>query len=507
MKLVTSDEMVSIDRATIDSYGRPAMVLMERAGLAVAQRILADFPMHKALVLAGGGNNGGDGLVVARELSNAGLKVQVRLIGEKDRLSQQCTAQLEIVNKLGIPVSTSASIMPGDLHSAVVIDALMGTGLKRDITGPIAKLIEQVNSSSAPVVAVDIPSGISADTGQVMGIAIRAATTVTFGLPKRGHYLHPGTEHTGRLYIDNIGFPARLLADPEIKCDLLDDPSMKRLVPVRPAYSHKGHYGHVLVVACSAGKTGAGLLAAQAGLATGAGLVTLGAPQSLAPSLYGAVREEMLLPLADDGGGALTSGALEAVLEFIARHKATLAIGPGLGRNTATMEFVRRIVGSCTTPMVIDADALYALELGMPGTLRAPAILTPHPGEFSRLSSIDVKTIEQDRIGAAMSFAKETGVHLVLKGTPTVIAHPDGSSRVNPLGNPGMAKGGVGDALTGMIAGLMAQGLSPMEASALGVYLHSMSADLAVEKKEMRSVLASDIICTIPLAFRRLLEG
>lgn len=510
MKLVTSGEMASIDRATIEGYGIPAMVLMERAGLAVAGRILSDFPMRKALILAGVGNNGGDGLVVARELSNAGLKVQVRLIGDHNRLSPECKAQLEIITRLGIPVSTTFTLMPRDLHSTVIIDAIMGTGLSREITGTAAQIIETVNSSSAPVVAVDIPSGVSSDTGQVMGIAVRAVSTVTFGLPKRGHYLHPGAEHTGRLYVEDIGFPSGLLADNAIRSQLLDRHAMRILIPARPAYSHKGNYGHVLVVGCSEGKTGAGLLAARAALATGAGLVTLGIPESLAPSLYGAVREEMLLPLADDGHGALTTVALDALLQFLETNKkAALAIGPGLGRNPATIELVLKLIGSCAAPMVIDADALYALsnQMTMLRTLRAPAVLTPHPGEFSRLSGNVINQTEQDRIGAAAGFAVETGAHLVLKGTPTVIASPDGSSLVNPLGSPAMAKAGAGDVLTGMIAALMAQGLAPMDASALGVYLHSMSAELSTEKKDVHSVLASDIINDIPLAFRRLLEG
>ncbi len=506
MRLVTSKEMQSIDRAATAGIGIPALALMERAGAAVARKVIESYRAPRALVLCGGGNNGGDGMVVARELLNAGMQVKVRLLGKKDHLSHEAAVQLSVIKKLGIPVSTSPALAHADLHGAVIVDAIFGTGLKKEITGPIAKLIEQVNESHSPVVSVDIPSGISADTGQVMGIAFNSDATVTFGLPKRGHYLHPGAGHTGRLYVEDIGFPAHLLNDRALRCHLLDHKTMASAVPPRPAYSHKGDYGYVLVIGCSAGKTGAGLMTARASAITGAGFTTLAAPASIAPSLYGMVTEEMVLPLPDDGKGGITPDALDAVLGFVTAHRATLAIGPGIGSAPHTAEFIRGLVRASAATMVIDAEAINALQgMGL-SKLRAPVILTPHPVEFARLSGIEVSATEADRIEAALGYAKSSRSTLVLKGTPTVIATPEGEASVNPLGNPGMAKGGAGDVLTGIIAALAAQGLGPAAASSLGVYIHSLSADIAASKKDVHSVLASDIINHVPDAFRALSE-
>jgi NAD(P)H-hydrate epimerase len=347
-------------------------------------------------------------------------------------------------------------------------------------------------------------SGVSSDTGQVMGIAIEADATVTFGAPKRGHLLHPGARHTGKLYVADIGFPRSMFEN--LKCNLLMSEEMSTLIPERPPYSHKGDYGHVLLIAGSRGKTGAALMAANAALRTGAGLVTIGIPEHLVGSFQSSVAEEMLLPLPDTGKGALSYKALPEILDFISSNADVLALGPGLGQAEETSRLVRELLLRSAAPMVIDADALNALDghTALLKKTKAPAIITPHPGEFSRLSGLGIGQIESNRIEAAYSFSQETGSYLILKGSPTVIAEPDGRVFINSTGNPGMAKAGTGDVLTGMTGGLLGQGLSPLEASLLGVFLHGMAGDISAAEVGERSLLSSDIIEAIPMAYEEL---
>ncbi len=499
--------MRKIDLDTIEVYGIHGRVLMERAGVAVAARIRERYSIRKVTVFAGSGNNGGDGLVVARELHNAGYNVKALIAGSRNRLNTDCRVQYDTARKMGVPMEFKTEAAPGDLHGALVVDAVFGTGLARPVAGKIAEAFGAINESPCPVVAVDIPSGVSADTGGVLGTAIKADTTVTFGAPKRGHLLHPGAGHTGRLYVEDIGFPKKLFE--AVPCTLLEREKMTLLMPPRPAYSHKGDYGHVLVVAGSRGKTGAALMAARACMRAGAGMVTLGVPESLADIYQGSVMEEMVLPLPDTGDGALSLGALEPVLGFLEGRADVLALGPGLGRAEETAAFVRELLARCPAPMVVDADGLNALS-GAPDILkkaRAPLVLTPHPGEFSRLSGTGVKEIESDRVEAALAFAKQTGAYLILKGAPAIVAEPGGEAFINSTGNPGMAKAGTGDALTGVLAACLSQGLSPLESSLLGVYAHGLAGDLAAVEKTGRSVLASDLIEAVPAAFKCLLEA
>lgn len=505
MKVANSKEMQAIDRATIREYGITAAVLMERAGLRVAERV-REIGGHKVIVLSGGGNNGGDGIVAARDLHNSGYNVKVIMTAKKKELAPGCMVQFDIAGKMGVPIEFRKP-RAADFHSATVVDAIFGTGLKRNIEGPVAKVIETVNDSGAPVVAVDIPSGISADTGEVMGIAVRAGCTVTFGLPKRGHLLHPGAEYTGKLFVEDIGFPPTLTGSEKLKCNLLEHKEMALLAPERQAYSHKGDYGHVFVIAGSRGKTGAALMTARACLRTGAGLVTIGVPEHLMGSFQSAVMEEMLLALPDTGAGAVSIKALDKLLRFADAKADVVAIGPGLGTDEETSMLIQEFISRCAVPMVVDADGINALagKTSMLGRVKAPVIVTPHPGEFSRLTGTDIRDIERDRIGTALGFSKKTGAFLVLKGVPTVVAEPEGSVFINSTGNPGMAKAGVGDALTGIISSLLAQGFnSPLEASLLGVYMHGLAGDIAAGDKGEHSLLSSDIIDAMPGAFNRL---
>ena len=511
MKVATALEMREIDRITIEEYGVPSLVLMERAGLAVASRISELFHHRKVIVLCGPGNNGGDGLVVARCLFNRGCRVKVLMTAGIDSLSPDCGIQLEIAKKMGIPVRPGAALDEGETHAAVIVDAVFGTGLARVVSGGAAHLFRSINALGLPVVAVDMPSGISSESGQILGQALRADCTVTFGLPKAGHYLHPGAAYTGRLFVEDIGFPSALIESDSLKLELVDRESVAAAFPLRPRYSHKGDYGHILIVAGSRGKTGAALMAARACLRSGAGLVTLAVPESLMPAFQGRVTEEMTLPLPDRGEGMLTAEAAQAVLRFADRADA-LAVGPGIGLSDGTKQLVASLLKESPAPLVIDADGLNSIEVSADDLRKAPSpvVLTPHPGEMRRLLhavrglDLSVDDIEKDRLGAARDFAAYTGKVLALKGVPTIVAAPDGRGFINTSGNPGMATGGSGDVLTGVIAAFLGRGMEAVRAAAAGVYLHGLAGDIAAAKTGVESLIASDMIDSLPSAFVRL---
>jgi NAD(P)H-hydrate epimerase len=538
LKVVTAEEMQQIDRVTIDRYGIAGAILMERAGLAVVSKIneiyfqdtdnpvgaIHELPLQKRvnlkiIIFCGGGNNGGDGLVAARILHNHGRDVEVYLAVTPKDLKGDAKINYNAAKKFGVRIFPIQRFLTNSLplraYPCLIIDALLGTGLNKDVRMPLSDVINKINELSLPVISIDIPSGISSDTGQIMGCAVKAKITVTFGLPKRGHYLYPGAEYSGDLYIEEIGFPRKLTTSEKIKVNLPQKEDIVSLLPERPKYSHKGTYGHVLLIAGSKGKTGAALMAAKACLRTGAGLVTIGVPESLVSSFQSRVTEEMLLPLADKGNGTLSVKSADAILGFLKKQANVLAIGPGLSADGEISELVCRLITNSNVPIVIDADGLNAIA-GRTGVLRkckAPIILTPHVGEMASLlqrsavsgqqSDKERRTIiEKDRIGTALSFSKKTGTYLVLKGVPTVIASPDGSAFINSTGNPGMATAGTGDVLTGMIASFLAQRISPQNASILGVYLHGLAGDIAAQKRGERSLVASDLINAITEVFR-----
>ncbi|MDQ7788126.1 MAG: NAD(P)H-hydrate dehydratase [Thermodesulfovibrionales bacterium] len=511
MKVVTAAEMRDIDRKTIKETGIPGFVLIERAGLAVVAMLKERFGRRRVIVLSGRGNNGADGMVAARALHNEGWDVKVFLSGRYESLRGDALQQYSIARKCGVSIEPLEKFLMH--HSLIlnkpslIIDALLGTGLDKNIGDELSDVIEVTNNSAMPVISIDIPTGISSDTGQIMGNAVLADYTLTFGLPKRGHFLYPGAEYTGKLFIENIGFPEHALRTDKIATDLIEKKAATVLVPERPEYSHKGTYGHVLVIAGSRGKTGAALMAAKACLRTGAGLVTLGVPASLAGVFQSRVTEEMTLLLADKGDGTLSRKASKQILDFVHEKADVLAIGPGLGVSDETEQLVVSLIENAGVPMVIDADGINSLKGRKPAfsKARSPVILTPHPGEMARLLSgrkdVSVKRVEEDRIGIAQFFARKTGTYLVLKGVPTLTAAPDGKVFLNSTGNPGMASGGTGDVLTGMISGLVGQKISPLHACVLGVYLHGLAADIAALEKGPHSLIATDIIEHISSAF------
>ncbi|GAB5046921.1 NAD(P)H-hydrate dehydratase [Thermodesulfovibrio sp. TK110] len=506
MKVVTSSEMAEIDRLTIEHYGIPSMLLMERAALAVSEHVLELNP-ENVIVLAGPGNNGGDGIACARILKNKIKNVKIFQLFSDEKLSSDCKTQLDIAKKFKLPVIEGYPIENEIMQADAIIDAIFGTGLKRAIEGDIARFIENLNSFKKPVLAVDIPSGISSDTGEVMGVAIKAKITVTFGLPKRGHLVFPGKEYTGKLFIEDIGFPKELTESENLKISTIEKHFACCLIPPRPAYSHKTRYGHVLVIAGSTGKTGAAVLAAKAALRAGSGLVTMAVPAALKVVFQSKVLEEMILPLPCTMN-TLSRDALPEIMEFINERANSVAFGPGVGVNEDIEIILKELILNCPSPIVIDADGITVLGRisDVLKNARSEIVLTPHPGELSRLIKISVKDIEKQRIDIAQKVAKDLGVILVLKGVPTVIAEPQGKVYLNTTGNPGMATGGSGDVLTGIIASLIGQGLTPFHASVLGCFIHGLSGDIAAKKRGYHGLIAGDLIESLPEAFIELTQ-
>jgi NAD(P)H-hydrate epimerase len=502
MQLVTAEEMRTLDRLTIE-HGTPGHVLMERAGRGATQVLLECFPRlrrrgRRAVIVAGKGNNGGDGFVIARLLRARGVRVDVVLLGRASDVSGDAERQLRAYRRgraaLHEVVDGSALALLRQFLSGadIAVDAIFGTGLTKPVRGVHAEAIELINASGVPVLAVDVPSGLNADTGLAMGTAVQAEATATFGFAKIGQVLYPGLRYCGRLAVVDIGIAPEALAAQPPRAALLETPDVGRLVPVRQPDAHKGDCGHVLVIAGSFGKTGAAQLASRAAGRAGAGLVTLAAPQSLYPIYAGGVLEAMTETLPDDGGRIRFD---EARLAALLEGKTAVIIGPGIGTHDGAARTVRWLLGNCELPIVVDADAITVLagEAAVLRVSRARALLTPHPGEMSRLLGTVTAAVQSDRAGVARRFAVEHDCTLVLKGARSVIADAGGSLWVNPTGNPGMASGGMGDVLSGILGGLLAQGLAPPEAACLGVYLHGAVADRIAVDGEV-GLLASDLI-------------
>ncbi len=516
MYLVTASEMQEMDRRTIESFGIPGRVLMESAGRGATQFLretIPDIDRRRVGVLAGRGNNGGDGFVIARYLFSAGIRVTVFLLSVRDRVSGDAAANLELLDQLAAPVvelPDEASFQAARstlAHQEVWVDAILGTGLNSDVRGYFAAVIDFLNDSGKPVFAVDIPSGLHADTGRPLGVCVRARATATFAHAKIGHALQPGADLSGSLEVIDIGIPPFITEAVGPRQYFLTEADIRAALPSRPPETHKGRTGHLLVVAGSTGKTGAAAMTATSAMRAGAGLVTLAIPASLNSAVEPQVTEAMTLPLPDGGDGFFDGAGLTDLAD---RYNAVdcLAIGPGIGTQDLTGQFLREVLAGCPLPAVIDADGLNLLAED-PSVLAgrtAPTVLTPHPGEMARLTGTTSAGVQADRVGTARRFATDHGVHLVLKGARTVIAAPDGRVRINPTGNPGMASGGMGDVLTGLIAGFLTQGFAPETACALGVYLHGAAADHLAETRGPFGYLASELMAEIPAQIRRIVE-
>ena len=512
MYLVTAEQMRKLEARAMSDSGLPSLVLMENAARAVAEAVirmdLEDRSMKRWLVLAGKGNNGGDGIAAARQLTEAGYNCEIILATPPEQLGPDAALQLKAARCFGITVHVFApGSTPWHRYDGI-IDALLGTGTSGAPREPYASVIREANGSGLPIVAVDIPSGLDADTGKVYEPTIRAAQTVTFAFSKLGLVQYPGKDVAGIVTTAPICIPEHLAQEEGVRTYLLDERTIRRRLKLDPAQSrqadtHKGTYGHLLVVAGTLTMSGAGLLCASAALRAGCGLVTWALPSALASQVIGCVPELMLSPVSgSENGGWAEDSAEELVRLFINRD--TLAVGPGLGRFPNDSAWLRRIwelSSEAKLPLVLDADALNMLAdapdfAGWPRRPdEAPAILTPHPGEMARLTGLTTVQIQQDRLGIAREYAAKHGVYVVLKGAASIVACPDGTAYVNTTGNPGMATGGSGDVLTGIIGSLLAQGWSVEQAAAFGTWKHGLAGDLAAQKRgNMASVIASDII-------------
>jgi len=516
MKVVTAGEMRNIDSQTINEIGIPGIVLMENAGLAVVNVIERDFPLstfRNVAIFAGKGNNGGDGLVIARYLAHKGYDVTIYLLAEPEKFSGDALTNLKIAQNIGLNIDYILSDeqlneKKGNiLQNDIIVDAIFGTGLSGPVRGFASNVIDYLNSTKIPIIAVDLPSGLDSDTGKVEGSCIKAKITVTMALPKRGLLLYPGANFVGKLNIADIGIPQTVIDSQNIPVNLIQSDHIKNILPKRPRDGHKGLFGRVLVIAGSIGLTGAGAMASLSALRVGAGLVTLGTPESLNPIMEIKLTEAMTLPLPETQYQTLSLQSYDIIMQMIDKFD-VVAIGPGLSRNRETIALVQKLCKDIHIPKVIDADGLNALaeDKNSLNELDEKTILTPHPGEMSRLIGKTTSDVQSDRINVAVNFAKEYGVTLVLKGVPTVVAYPNGEAYLNTTGNPGMASGGTGDVLTGTIAGFLAQGLNEKDSAILGVYIHGLAGDLASIDRGECGLIAGDLIDFLPRAIKKLIS-
>jgi ADP-dependent NAD(P)H-hydrate dehydratase / NAD(P)H-hydrate epimerase len=518
MKILTAAEMQRVDRLSTEELGIPSLTLMENAGRAVVDFLAERFgPLEseRMVIVAGRGNNGGDGMVVARLLAERGLRPRVILLADPKNLRGDAAANFARLSGLELEVATdlaawqrARALLAG---TTLLVDAILGTGLSQPLRGFFLEVVRDINSAfpAARVVAVDLPSGISADKGDLIGESLRADATVTFTAPKVAHVFPPASERIGEWVVRAIGTPAELLEnDPSLRLNLVTRADVRWVAAPRAADSHKGNFGHVLVVAGSVGKTGAAALAAKAALRAGAGLVTVATVKSAMPIVAAHGMEYMTEPLPETEAGTISLGALDR-LEKLLKGKTVVALGPGLGQAPETVECIRAAVNKYDLPLLLDADGLNAFaecpELLRPKSsgFRSPTILTPHPGEMARLTGKSSAEILANRVAVAREFAERQSQVLVLKGYRTLTASPDGQVYVNPTGNPGMATGGTGDVLTGLIAGLLAAFASRPAAlvAAAGVFLHGLAGDIAARELGEASMMAGDLLDRLPRAF------
>lgn len=508
--IVTADQMRALDHRTISEGHVPSLTLMERAGTGVVTHLEERYgPLagKSIAIVCGKGNNGGDGFVVGRLLRRKKVRVQVLLLVSPTELSRDAKTMYQrfqrAAGQSAVTRATDAEEMRRRLAASdVVIDAIVGTGLSTPITGLYLDAILAINAAARPTAAVDLPSGLHADTGSVLGAAVQADLTVTLGLPKIGLYTGSGIDCSGTVRLVDIGIPTGFVSALGSRLMLLTDAAAQEALPMRRASSHKGTYGHVGVIAGSVGKTGAAAMTALAALRVGTGLVTVAVPSSVNDVLEAKLLEVMTQPMPETKSRTFARTGLERLLAFATARDAVV-VGPGLTTHPETVDLVQEFVKRIDKPCVLDADALNALagKASLLTECKRPPIITPHPGEMARLEpEATTQSVNQDRLGTATRFARERGVFVILKGARTVIARPDGTAAICPTGNPGMATAGTGDVLTGMVGGLLAQGLSPWDAACTATYFHGLAGDLAANLYGQAGMLARDLIRQIPHA-------
>lgn len=514
MRVATAQQIAELDRRASEEFGVPTATLMENAGRHVAQvasRLIDQRDARRVAVLVGKGNNGGDGLVAARHLRKRPVDVTAYLIGPESDLTGDAGKALEAAKDARVQIhGVAAAARPEDFEdwldqADILVDALFGTGFRGPAREPAASMIIAANRSGKPIVAVDIPSGLNADTGRPEGPCIRAHATVTMGLPKVGLVIYPGAEYVGQLYVADIGYPKDLQDKPGGPTRLVMADMVRSRIPQRRPDSHKGTFGTVLVIAGAVGYSGAPVMTVMGALRTGAGLVKVGVPKAIYEIVASKITEGMPSPLPDEDG-ALAPEAVDRILDM-ADSATAIAVGPGLSNVQGPAEVVSALLRT-TKPLVIDADGLNVLA-GKTDRLprSAPTIITPHPGELGRLLGISAADVQKDRLQAARTAAASFRCVVVLKGARTVVALRDGEAFIIPTGNPGMATGGMGDVLTGAIASLLGQGLDPLSAAYAGAYLHGLAGDLLASDRGQVGMLATEVANYLPAAIRRVQAG
>jgi len=509
MKVSTVSEMRGLDRTAIEKYGIREELLMENAGEAVYFVLLKEFGVtdKRFVAFCGLGNNGGDGFVIARKIHSNGGRVKVFILGDTAQFRGAAKMNLEIVRRLPIEVRQVESIRSikrdvGDCN--VIVDAIFGTGLTRDVEGLYRDIIALINESGKIVCSVDIPSGVDGDTGEVMGVAVKADFTVTFGLPKIGNVLYPGYELCGKLYVSHISFPPVLYEGDRIKVDI----NYPIALPVRAKDAHKGGFGEVLFIAGASSYFGAPYFAALSFLKAGGGYSRLAAPRSITPFIANKGSEIVFVPQEETSSGSIAFGNKEALVA-LAEEMDMVVIGPGLSLDKEAQELARELAREIEKPVLMDGDGITAVcqDLDTIKGRTAHTILTPHLGEMSRITKLPVPEVDRNKIDVLQRTAKELKTIVVLKGAHSLIGYPDGRVFINMSGNPGMATAGSGDVLTGTIAAMYGLGLSVEDAVRKGVFIHGVSGDLAAEEKGEDGITAQDILDFLPFAVKMDREG
>ncbi len=513
MNVSFAADMRRIDACVVKDYGLPAVALMENAGRRTAEEaaaMIGGAEDKSFAVFAGGGNNGGDAFAAARHLVNMGARVKLFFTGEEERLGEAARAMHDAVRAMGVEIRPLVSDRDWDRLRVslrfcnAVVDGVLGTGTRGELRDNVRRLIEEMDAAGKPVMAIDIPSGVEADTGRITSVAVHAVRTLALGLPKVGHLLGQGASATGELLVDDIGIPRALLEGEELRQSLITRTAAAKLLPVRARDVHKGSCGRILVLAGSLGMTGAAALAAEAALRIGAGLVTLAVPERLYPVFAAKLTEVMVMPVPDDGTGHFGGlKALESALGLAENADAVL-IGPGIGRAAETSEFVRLFAADVKAPLVMDADAIYAFHGHLDALRELPQvpILTPHLGEFAGLLGKTIDEVEDDLLDVAREAARAHQAVFVVKSACTIVVYPDGDAFFTTCGNAGMATAGMGDVLAGTIAGLMRQmesGMTPL----VGVYVHGRAGDIAYEHCG-NGLVAGDVLELLPAALKEL---
>jgi ADP-dependent NAD(P)H-hydrate dehydratase / NAD(P)H-hydrate epimerase len=515
LPIVTSEKMFAIDRQTINSFGIPGISLMENVGTGVIKELQKRFPdlyQKTIFIFCGKGNNGGDGLVIARHLYNLGSKVTVLLAGKLSELKGDTEVNANSALNIGIKVDELDIKKLHDYdhklrHCNIIIDAIFGTGLNKPVSGFMKKIINKINQFGKLekfVVSVDINSGVDSDSGLLIGPHVKSNLTIALAYWKQSHLLHPSAGSMQEVRLIDIGIPAKAHEGQNIQVHQCSEEDIKSYFKKRNPNSHKGDYGHVLVLAGSRGKEGAAAMTALAVLRSGAGLCTLALPYSSKKAMY--PMEVMTVQLPETTNGTLSLKAKESILDLL-KNKSVLAIGPGISTDSETVALIGEILSEIRCPLVLDADALNALSLHKDWIkkLQTDIVLTPHPKEMSRLIGEPTEEIQKKRIDITSKFARDHSLTLILKGSPSLIGLADGSIIINPTGNPGMATGGSGDVLTGIIAGLIAQGLPSSKASIAGTYIHGKAGDHFAENESQTTLIAGDLLRCLPETLKRIL--